>query len=308
MRDVNTLPDPKTYAVTSGLLGTPPDQMGFSVMNPKYKEIMDVANPAFAAGTALQVAPALQALGVGKVPGMVGSELNRRLLSGQSLTPGINTPAPINFAMKPKGGHFYVWPESSAAPEKSQVDAYLEMVENRMDKPNAAVADWIKSKVGRYIRSDFATEQDQMVQAAEQGKKLHFTSPRAMEESAPIIDPSLTIVRKTEGMPSQGFAKTEQGRLVEDMVDSSVWPASLYQTPDDYIPSSLRKFKETDPNMRIYEFPDSVFEDNLKITNLGNEMNKMMTEKTVKLWGQEIPIPKEYQLDAEALKGLTPAL
>ena len=146
-----------------------------------------------------------------------------------------------------------------------------------------------------------------MVKAAEEGKKLHFTSPRAMEESAPIIDPSLTIMRKTEGLPSQGFAKTEQGKLVEDMVDSSVWPASLHQTPEDYIPSSLRKFKDTDPNMRIYEFPDSVFEDNLKITNLGNEMNKMMTEKTVKLWGQEIPIPKEYQLDADTLKGLTPA-
>jgi hypothetical protein len=307
MRDVNTLPDPKTYAVTSGLLGTRPDQMGFSVLNPKYKEIMDVANPAFAAGTALQVAPALQALGLGKVPGVVGGELNRRLLSGQSLTPGYNTPAPINFAMKPKGGHYYVWPESSAAPEKSQVDAYLQMIENRMEKPNAAVADWIKSKVGRYIRSDFATEQDQMVQAAEQGKKLHFTSPKAFEESAPIIDPSLTIMRKTEGFPPQGFAKTEQGKMVEDIVDSSVWPATLDNTPSDYIPSSIRGLKDTDPNMRIYEFPDAVFEDNMRITDLANKMDKMMTEKTVKLWNQEVPVPKEYQLDTDTLKGLTPA-
>jgi hypothetical protein len=307
MRDVNTLPDPKTYAVTSGLLGTPPDQMGFSVMNPKYKEIMDAANPAFAAGTALQIAPALQALGVGKVPKIVGEGLNRKMLAGESLTPGLNTPAPINFAMKPKGGHFYVWPESSAAPEKSQVDAYLQMIENRMDKPNAAVADWVKSKVGRYIRSDFATEQDQMVRAAEEGKKLHFTTPRAMEESAPIIDPSVTIMRKTEGYPSQGFAKTEQGKLVENIVDSSVWPATLENTPTDYIPSSIRKFKDTDPNMRVYEFPDAVFEDNLKITNLANQMDKMMTEKTIKLWGQEVPVPKEYQLDVDTLKGLTPA-
>jgi hypothetical protein len=307
MRDVNTLPDPKTYAVTSGLLGTRPDQMGFSVMNPKYKEIMDVADPAFAAGTALQVAPALQALGLGKVPGVVGGELNRRLLSGQSLTPGYNTPAPINFAMKPKGGHYYVWPESSAAPEKSQVDAYLQMIENRMESPNAAVADWIKSKVGRYIRSDFATEQDQMVKAAEEGKKLHFTTPRAMEESAPIIDPSVTIMRQTEGFPAQGFAKTEQGKMVEDIVDSSVWPATLDNTPSDYIPSSIRGLKDTDPNMRIYEFPDAVFEDNMRITDLANKMDKMMTEKTIKLWNQEVPVPKEYQLDTDTLKGLTPA-
>jgi hypothetical protein len=212
-----------------------------------------------------------------------------------------------SYAMKPKGGHYYVWPESSAAPEKSQVDAYLQMIENRMEKPNAAVADWIKSKVGRYIRSDFATEQDQMVKAAEEGKKLHFTTPRAMEESAPIIDPSLTIMRKTEGFPPQGFAKTEQGRMVEDIVDSSVWPATLENTPTDYIPSSIRKFKDTDPNMRVYELPDAVFEDNLKITDLANQMDKMMTEKTIKLWNQDVPVPKEYQLDTDTLKGLTPA-
>jgi hypothetical protein len=212
-----------------------------------------------------------------------------------------------SYAMKPKGGHYYVWPESSVGPEKSQVDAYLQMIENRMESPNAAVSDWIKSKIGRYIRSDFATEQDQMVRAAEEGKKLHFTLPRALEESPPILDPSLTIMRRTEGFPPQGFAKTEQGKLVEDMVDSSVWPATLDNTPSDYIPSSIRNLKDTDPNMRIYEFPDAVFEDNMRITDLANKMDKMMTEKTVKLWNQEVPIPKEYQLDTDTLKGLTPA-
>jgi len=65
-RNVNTLPDPKTYAAVQGLLGTAPDQMGFSVLNPNYQAIMDVAKPAFTAGTALGVAPMAQALGAGK--------------------------------------------------------------------------------------------------------------------------------------------------------------------------------------------------------------------------------------------------
>ena len=69
MRDVNTLPDPKTYAAVAGALGTRPDQMGFSVLNPKYKEIMDVANPAFYAGTALQIAPVAQGPGMGRMVG-----------------------------------------------------------------------------------------------------------------------------------------------------------------------------------------------------------------------------------------------
>jgi hypothetical protein len=56
-RDVNTLPDPRTYAAVSGLLGTAPDEMGFSVLNPQYQSIMQTARPAFATGTALGVAP-----------------------------------------------------------------------------------------------------------------------------------------------------------------------------------------------------------------------------------------------------------
>lgn len=61
-RDVNTLPDPRTYAAVQGLFGTPPDQMGFSVLNPQYQSIMQTAQPAFAAGTALGIAPAAQVL------------------------------------------------------------------------------------------------------------------------------------------------------------------------------------------------------------------------------------------------------
>ena len=85
MRDVNTLPDPKTYAAVAGALGTRPDQMGFSVLNPKYKEIMDVANPAFALGTALQIAPVAQGPGMGRMVGAAERALEpavRRTLEG----------------------------------------------------------------------------------------------------------------------------------------------------------------------------------------------------------------------------------
>jgi hypothetical protein len=58
---------PKTSAAVMGLMGTPPDEMGFSVLNPEYKDIMDVADPAFYAGTALGVAPLMKAF---KAPAM----------------------------------------------------------------------------------------------------------------------------------------------------------------------------------------------------------------------------------------------
>lgn len=61
-RNVNTLPDPKTYAAVQGLLGTRPDQMGFSVLNPNYQAIMDVAKPSYGLGVAAQLSPILAPL------------------------------------------------------------------------------------------------------------------------------------------------------------------------------------------------------------------------------------------------------
>jgi GNAT superfamily N-acetyltransferase len=58
-RDVNTLADPRTYAIVQGLLGTAPDQMGLSVLNPDYEKIRKVAEPAFALGLLGQAAPLL---------------------------------------------------------------------------------------------------------------------------------------------------------------------------------------------------------------------------------------------------------
>jgi hypothetical protein len=65
-RSVNTLPDPRTYALISGLLGEAPDEMGFSVLNPDYEDIQRVARPAFAVGTALGIAPLAGAVSTSK--------------------------------------------------------------------------------------------------------------------------------------------------------------------------------------------------------------------------------------------------
>jgi GNAT superfamily N-acetyltransferase len=61
-RDVNTLADPRTYAIVQGLLGTRPDEMGFSVLNPDYEKIKKAAEPAFALGLLGQAAPLLAPL------------------------------------------------------------------------------------------------------------------------------------------------------------------------------------------------------------------------------------------------------
>ena len=57
--DVNALPDPRTYAAISGLLGEAPDELGFSVLHPDYKGIQDVGEKGFIGGTLLGMAPAV---------------------------------------------------------------------------------------------------------------------------------------------------------------------------------------------------------------------------------------------------------
>jgi hypothetical protein len=93
-RDVNTLPDPRTYAAVSGLLGTAPDQMGFSVLNPQYESIMQTARPAFYTGTALGVAPVVGLAGkVGaKVLGPTAARMTEGYLQQQGLMPGVLPP------------------------------------------------------------------------------------------------------------------------------------------------------------------------------------------------------------------------
>jgi hypothetical protein len=56
-RDVNTLPDPKTYAAVAGALGTPFEDQGWSVFHPKREGIRQAADVGYATGIGAQLAP-----------------------------------------------------------------------------------------------------------------------------------------------------------------------------------------------------------------------------------------------------------
>jgi len=80
-RDVNTLADPRTYAAVQGLLGTAPDQMGFSVLHPDYQKIRETAEPAYALGLLAQAAPVLAPLTKGLPVGASIKNVGDDLLS-----------------------------------------------------------------------------------------------------------------------------------------------------------------------------------------------------------------------------------
>ena len=64
-RSAETLPDPRTYGFTQGLLGTRPDQLGMSVLSENAQPARQAAELGFAANTALSVAPMVQGISRG---------------------------------------------------------------------------------------------------------------------------------------------------------------------------------------------------------------------------------------------------
>lgn len=97
-RDVNTLADPRTYAAVQGLLGTAPDQMGFSVLHPDYQKIRATAEPAYALGLLGQLSPILAPLTKGLPVGASIKNVGDDLLSyrGSHKAPSPDFGAPLH--------------------------------------------------------------------------------------------------------------------------------------------------------------------------------------------------------------------
>lgn len=141
------------------------------------------------------------------------------------------------------------------------------------------VREWFNRTIPKYLRKDFATEEDQLVKAADQGKLLHFAPKKGeLKEGAKEY---VEAVRRAEGFSSQGEAKEPYGKYVEALVDQSVYPSQLQDIGLEYqIPPSLVKFLETNPEKRVSELAPAadkllkLFElrkDMLRIRQIGPE-------------------------------------
>ena len=222
-----------------------------------------------------------------------------------------------SYAIRNRGTPFIMRPErttpfGTVVPAMNEADAEADFVARLMDtksnwqNDNPPLADWFRSKVGAYLRRDFGTEQDQMVQAADKGMKMHFMSPRFLEDRPYALSRDIGLSRELEGFPRSGFATTAKGQEAEAIVDSSIYPLQLQDVSEKYVPPNMKQFMDTNPEMRLSEIGSS-FSENMKLEVLGDEMNKMFKEKVFKAYGEQVPMPKDYVLTEETLKGLTPA-
>jgi hypothetical protein len=287
--------------------------MGFSVMHPDREGIKRAGQAGFGVGTALQVAPIVgqAAKMLGK---MTGSALNERMLSGQSLTPGFNTPAPINFAVRPRGTPFMMerGPISPAGYFQPMDQAENYVRQSLATTQDAKLNDWFSTKMLNYLRRDFASPEDQFVKAADEGKLLHMAKKPTKRDQEDVLEYSqregLKYTRETEGFPAQGMAATPYGQRVESLVDVSVNPATLEDLIPSQVPPSMRDRVKTDPAARVSDLA-STPEETLQLRALRDDMLRMrQLGPEYSAYGQApVKVPKEYLLTDESLVGLTPA-
>jgi hypothetical protein len=222
-----------------------------------------------------------------------------------------------SYAIRNSGTPFIMTPERTTVsrqivPEMNDADAYADKIARFVDTgagrrtDNPALANWFRSKVGAYLRRDFGTEQDQMVQAADKGLKMHFMSPKFLEDRPYALSRNIGMDREREGFPKAGFAKTAKGQEAEIIIDSSIYPLQLQDVPEKYVPQNMKQFMGTNPEMRLSEMGTSV-DENLKLEKLADEMDKMFNETVFRAYGEQVPMPKDYVLTEKTLEGLTPA-
>jgi hypothetical protein len=192
-RDVNTLPDPLTYAALMGLMGIAPDEMGFSALHPKRQDVKRVAEPAFALGTALQVAPAAGAL--------------TKLMNATGSAGKIGASAAKQIgAIKPKGGNWLTGSvEDSVKGLKRDDDLVriarqnqVPLAEERLAE-TGALNSWVDKQLTRYIKNEMATPEDPVRALAEKGV-LHVDPERLNfrpETHGKFLEPGQTALAQS---------------------------------------------------------------------------------------------------------------
>lgn len=315
-RDVNLLPDPRTYAAVSGFLGQAPDQLGFSAMHPDIQGITKAGEVGFAASLVPVVAPVVApvARAVGRAATAAGMRAEKALEApvtrtleggGRSAEMLQALGAQPSFAVRPRGGHFELRPDRSGMGMAVWDDVKQTVSDTLANTADQPLNNWFSTKYATYLRRDLGTEGDPFVKAADAGKKLHIPNQPLDED----WQATLRFRRKEEGLPAQGFATTPYGKNVEDALDTGLNIRELGDLAGspyarDRIPPGIMQFAETNPQMRVYSL-DEILDTGPRAESLRNTMLEMR-QPAVSFYGESVTIPKNYQLTNETLQGLTP--
>jgi hypothetical protein len=217
---------------------------------------------------------------VGPAGKFIGEAAAERIMGGLPLIPGVPselTNPVIMSAIKHKGGNWLHeqhgirqfehlvpiegHPSAFENPFPNK-EAYFEsMAKNGYSsqdiqeaKAKVAINEWLHGKLNKYLDTEFGTPEDPVrILADERG--IHHVP--LMEDHANTIRGMTHQLRKEQGFPEKGYAKTPLGRQWENASDASIMPrkASIYQENGrlaDRAHSARGWINKLDPNTPVF--------------------------------------------------------
>ena len=200
--------------------------------------------------------------------------------------------------------------------EKVVKDVTIGQLKEPLAAKDKSLNDWFSKTVTRYLRSDFASPQDQLVRAAEEGKLLHL-APKQFSDSADDFNlqhflqrrqSDLEYMRQAEGFGKSNMATTPYGQRIEDLTDISAYPERVGDLTPERVPPSMRNLVEAQPETRVMDFAPSLVE-NLKLEKLRDKMlEARQSDGTYGAYGQPAAkVPSEFLLPDDTLAKLNVA-
>ena len=210
--------------------------------------------------------------------------------------------------------------QAFAAKANAPVDAAEAFVRNDLaTTPDSSLNSWFMKALPRYLRSDFASPQDQLVRAAEEGKLLHLAPKKFSTYSDSDVETAKLLVakgqdvknmRRTEGFSLQGEAKQPYGEVIESLTDIAAYPEAVGDLTPNRVPPSMRNLVETNPEARVMDFAPDIG-GILKLPELRDKMLEIRAlgpKAEYSAYGQApAKVPDEFLLPDDTLAKLNVA-
>ena len=160
-----------------------------------------------------------------------------------------------------------------------------------------ALNNWVDNRLKSYLRNELATPGDPVRKLVDEHGITHI---KDLENSAQYPR-DMFEKRKRAGMPEEGHATSELGKIWENLADSSVHPMPAKEFIQDYMSTSVRHPElytaaEKDPNAKIHQL-GSDFDTRLGLDHLMDELRSSLTGN----------VPQHLALTPKTLERMTMA-
>ena len=210
--------------------------------------------------------------------------------------------------------------QAFAAKANVPVDAAEAFVKKDLaTTPDSTLNSWFMKALPRYLRSDFASPQDQLVRAAEEGKLLHLAPKKFSDYSAvdaqtekllKYKDKDIQQERRTQGFLPGGETSSEYGQRIESLTDIAAYPEQIGDLTPNRVPLSMRNLVETNPEARAMDFAPDINRA-LKLPELRDKMLEIRAlgpQAEYSAYGQApARVPDEFLLPDDTLAKLNVA-